>query len=77
MANHDENIKSVVEMLSELKILRFRVIKKTTGANIHRARNLLGAASMIIEQYSNTGNKDWFLLYEKAIESIIDFLKKD
>ncbi|HBM15675.1 MAG TPA: hypothetical protein DD381_04935 [Lentisphaeria bacterium] len=63
-------------MQIELKMLRARVIKKTTGANIHRARNLLGAASMIIEQYDRTEDKEWLDLYEKAIASIIDFLKE-
>lgn len=62
------------EMNDELNILRTKVIRKITGANVHKAENLLGSTRTIIDEYGKTKNKAWLKLYKKAKEEIINFL---
>ncbi|MEI6056134.1 MAG: hypothetical protein WCR55_08770 [Lentisphaerota bacterium] len=48
--------------------------RKITGANVHKAENLLGGTRTIIEEYGKTKDKAWLELYTKAKEEIIKFL---
>lgn len=65
---------NVKEMKAELSILKLKVIRKTTGANVHKAENLLGSTRTIIEEYEQTKSKVWLKLYSQAKEEIIKFL---
>ena len=61
-------------MNDELNILKFKVIRKTTGANVHKAENLLGSVRTIITEYGRTKDKAWLELYTKAKKEIIKFI---
>ena len=59
-------------MNTEFSILRVKIQRKTTGANVHKAENLLGALRMIIEEYSQTKNKKWLDVYKKLKKKLLN-----
>ena len=64
----------VKEMNDELNILKFKMIRKITGANVHKAENLLGSARTIIIEYGRAKDEAWLELYFKAKQEIIKFI---
>ncbi len=67
-------IMKIKDMNNELDMLKRRVIRKITGANVHKAENLLGAARVIIDQYSQTKDEKWLPLYSQAKEELMKFI---
>ena len=65
---------NVKDMNDELNILKLKVIHKTTGANVHKAENLLGSARTIITEYGRAKDEAWLELYFKAKKEIIKFI---